>query len=791
MVQVKKKGPQTRDFKKVKAMGYGKARNKPKANVVNTKMRTRALMMPYQKVSDTARLEREEVTRRNLSIDELLPKLGHHNAKARRDALLGLRELVTQHQSILHARLGVVLHAALQGLERGGENEKADAALLALLRTVLSLVPQERMQPHGALVAAYLMSSFTHLRLSARMLGIGVLDACLEFCPRAVLQAVDVQQLLVNLAATLTNRFHSGLMASASTTRLKLWATIVRVQRMGAIAQSAQRVQPSCFSALPTMSTLYLQLEEQAMLGPMASGRNEATSTDLLAPLVLQELFESIPGSDLAVMELLTESMALMIERREGATQLARDSISKGLNHIAGNFPLSPTFSLANLRAATLLLASGNAQWASVAAMSGAASMLTDRSLPPGARVLLLQGCQVLWQARGAFDEGSAGLHMVEAFTALFRARLSAATRLECTPCLQFLLSSTLVPDSVTSALLAACAKCLWLSVLPASTGVEGDNNNNSSNSTSVDVAAQEVLRSLWCYVRRADAFELLTSLLVPFFSVQLDDAVRFGPFAALSAQSQVLAVRLYSCLDTLAPIPLLDAWARALCSPSTHEDAALALIHVLHSGRRKLFPTIASYLKFICCRTLLQGQQSRRRCVLALCACIRDAGLLEGANVEAQHRWLLDPEVVEVQGRTWMTILAAHISSALQADNPVLMQNALSVLATLCAGAAVPAALLQLVPHAVACCLEGSDWLLMEASIALSLFQLCPSELMSLLVERLRVVPNQVVTDRIAVVALTLSAGMDASPIAKALRILPLALQSSVVSACLSSMLG
>lgn len=82
MVQVKpKKGGGVRDFKKVKAKGYGKT--KPKANVVNTQLRTRALMMPYQKVTDAARLDREEVTRRNLSLDELLGKLNHHNNKAR------------------------------------------------------------------------------------------------------------------------------------------------------------------------------------------------------------------------------------------------------------------------------------------------------------------------------------------------------------------------------------------------------------------------------------------------------------------------------------------------------------------------------------------------------------------------------------------------------------------------------------------------------------------------------------------------------------------------------------
>jgi pre-rRNA-processing protein IPI1 len=80
---------QQRDFKKVKEKGYGK--KKQASNVVKTSFKTRSLVMPYQKVADQTREDRVEVTNRNLSLTEIMVKVPHHNAKVRRDALIGLK----------------------------------------------------------------------------------------------------------------------------------------------------------------------------------------------------------------------------------------------------------------------------------------------------------------------------------------------------------------------------------------------------------------------------------------------------------------------------------------------------------------------------------------------------------------------------------------------------------------------------------------------------------------------------------------------------------------------------
>lgn len=70
---------QQRDFKKIKEKGYGK-KVKP-ANKANVSFKTKALVMPYQKLADESRQNREDVTKRNLSLDELLAKVTHHSFK--------------------------------------------------------------------------------------------------------------------------------------------------------------------------------------------------------------------------------------------------------------------------------------------------------------------------------------------------------------------------------------------------------------------------------------------------------------------------------------------------------------------------------------------------------------------------------------------------------------------------------------------------------------------------------------------------------------------------------------
>lgn len=700
MVQVKKKqGPQERDFKKIKAKGYGKAKTKKKQNTIVTTLKTRPLMMPYQKVTDAARVDREEVTRRNLSLEELLAKLGHHNTKARRDALMGLRELVIQFPQVLHSRLGVVLPAVLEGLTRAGESEKTDSALVAVTRSVFAAVPQDKMMPHGGVIGAYLMSAFTHLRLQSRVLGLRVLDACLESCPLAVLHSLNEHQLLTSLAATLTNRFQSGLVASVAALRQRLWATIVQVQRYGssgsAVAPGGALVTRTTW--LPPMRTVYTRAAGARPVFDAASA--PACTADLLAPLLMQELYEVVPGPDHAMIELLLESMVMCLNEAVPRNRLAQDCLQKALAHVVAHFPLTVDMSMANVRAAALLLGSGNEAWAAVAASPVAAQMLAQPTLDAVARALLLNSCQALWRSSPSFGS-AAGLAMAEAFVALFRTRLSASTRVECIPCLEFLLSSAAVPDAIQTALATASAKCLWQCVASA-----------AGNSAAVDNAAAGVLRALWAYVRRTDATELLTNLMVPFFSVQVGDRLHVGPFAKLSSQCQVLAVRLYACLDTQAPDALLLAFERALCDASTHDDAAVALVRVLHQSRRRLFGSIAEYLRFLSARVLLRGDASplarQPRGAVAVCSAIRDAGLLDAATTEEQQHWLWGKTVPQQQqhesldadAHACVFVVAPLVAAHLRGADAVLLRNALLFVAV--AADATPDELWQLVPRA------------------------------------------------------------------------------------------
>lgn len=540
------------------------------------------------------------------------------------------------------------------------------------MHSVFGAVPPAKMYPHGPVVGAYLQSSFTHLRLPCRLLGVRVLDAALEHCADAVLHSLDGVELLTALAATLSNRFQSGLAAGATSTRHTLWGTVVRVQQcLDAAMSKPPAVAPVSWRAPPPMRCVYVGGTRAVALG---GALQQVRIASLLAPLLMQDLFECVPGTDTELMALLLSSLALVAPHREHCVPMARDCLNKCLLHLAGHFPLSRDFSQANAQAAALLLASGNSAWALVAAEPVAVSMLSQPSLPPAARALLLRGCESLWTAQPAeLREGAAGARMAEAFVQLFGARLSAAARVDCLPSLELLLCSSGLPDALAHSLLRACAKCLW---------------QCASGAEVVDVAAVGVLRALWGSVRRGRAGVLLTQLLVPFFSVQLDDGVREGPFARLSSASQIAAVSLFGGLDAVAPAPLVDAWRRLLVAPSTAEPAALTLLHLLHRSRRRVFSSLADYWRMLARDTLLQPVVLRAPIVASLCRCIRDATLLDGAASDEQQAWLWGGKeepgaaLFDVSGAVVLLALEPLLVASLHADNADVAHHALSLVA-------------------------------------------------------------------------------------------------------------
>ncbi len=657
---------QERDFKKVKEKGYGK--KKQPANVVKTSFRTRQLVMPYQKVADLSRtVDRVQVTHRNLSLDEVVSKLSHHNHKTRRDALSGLKELVVQFPAILSLRLGAVLPSLLCQLEFAGQSERADAALVAAFETVLAAASEGQMQTHAGLVWVYVASALTHLHLETRLLGLRILDACLG--SDACFRALDQASLLSSLAATLTNRFQSGISASSTATRLRIWSTVLRFQqRRHEIRRNEQLTAPSS-----SFAPLHIMYESREPL--------EHVSEEVILSLLVNEVFEHIPGSNAAMATLLLQSLALIVAEPALA---ASAMVGKCLTHLAGNFPLSQVdatslnaapgdFTDPNVRIAALLLRYSSLQQqqmndgqkkskkqkkkaalqrdknedsllCSEEVIQFVATKLADAALDDGLRRVLLESCRAAW---GAGVASTRGLLLAEAFAAFFGSRLSSNVRLDCLGCVEQLLCEfRKLPESLVISLLKGCARSLWQS---AST-------------------AGAVINVLWSFVRRCPAAalssQLLANFLVPVLSAEaVDGRIQQGSFHSFSPKDQCGFVRLFCGLAQNVPEKLTRAWLRCLADASTHSSASEALLRTIHNVRGFAFESMAKYFSF------LGKVLFRQSCSVPRVVC-----MLIGDAVCPEH-W---PESSELYNAREVGLLAFedHLKSLL--EDPAAVANAL-----------------------------------------------------------------------------------------------------------------
>ena len=413
-----------------------------------------------------------------------------------------------------------------------------------------------------------------------------ILDSCLD--SRALFRAVNQESLLASLAATLTNKFQSGLSGSAVSTRQRIWATLLHFQKSRGqlLTEENTRAPRASFSPLHQMYRMATSPMDAAAIA------SADIWTNSILPLLVNELFEYVPGDDAGTTTLLLRSMMLLVD--SGAVVPGHDAtLDRSLNHLAAHFPLAridagsssrQDFKEANMRTAALLLASPVTAWQDIV-LSFAVAKVSDPQLGDDLRRILLQdGCNRLWSSpECSFKEDSAGGRLAEAFCVYFNMRLSSTMRELCVPSLVLLLAQKVPIEAIVKPLLRACAKTLWQ---PGTAAKEG------------------ILNALWSFVRRFpgdSAQELLNVLMVPMYSVELSDGrLRMGIFRDLNVSAQLAAVRLFAGLDSIASDGLRAAWTRALTDVGTSDRAAQTLLTIVHDRRQKLFASTSDYLSWM-----------------------------------------------------------------------------------------------------------------------------------------------------------------------------------------------
>ncbi|KAL2503103.1 ARM repeat superfamily protein [Forsythia ovata] len=175
-----KKKPQKRgiDFKKIKRK-IGRKLPPPK-NATNTEIKSKAIVLPEQSIaSEKAGLA---VSKKGLTLKELLQQTSHHNSKVRKDALMGIKDIFLKHPAELKLHKLAVIEKLR---ERIGDDDKlVREALYQLFKSVIFPGCKEVNQgPLISLMMAYIFNAMTHLAIDVRLMAFKFFELVVQYYP--------------------------------------------------------------------------------------------------------------------------------------------------------------------------------------------------------------------------------------------------------------------------------------------------------------------------------------------------------------------------------------------------------------------------------------------------------------------------------------------------------------------------------------------------------------------------------------------------------------------------------
>ncbi|KZS93404.1 hypothetical protein SISNIDRAFT_485656 [Sistotremastrum niveocremeum HHB9708] len=177
----KKKKEKAADFTKAKLkIGKGK---KAASNSVDTSFKARSIAVPSQN-SLTKNNDDTPTTKRNLSVADLLLHLKHHNATTRKDAILGLREILEAYPHLVPSELANILSVSVRLVV--DEDASVRRTLIAFYAHLLPNVPSSLLVPHIPLLLLFTTSAQSHIFPEIRVDAVKLVDILLDIAPDAV-----------------------------------------------------------------------------------------------------------------------------------------------------------------------------------------------------------------------------------------------------------------------------------------------------------------------------------------------------------------------------------------------------------------------------------------------------------------------------------------------------------------------------------------------------------------------------------------------------------------------------
>ncbi|KAI6172015.1 hypothetical protein M3Y98_00925900 [Aphelenchoides besseyi] len=136
-----------------------------KTNLTSTDFKTKSVVLLEQFNSDTA----EPVSHRGLTVHDLNRQIGHPAFVTRRDAVIGLKQLLLDNPELIESNLHEIVSSVARLItdEKFAVDSKATAHVKALLRTVFK-TSERLMVSSFELLSTHLRIGFTHTKLPIR-----------------------------------------------------------------------------------------------------------------------------------------------------------------------------------------------------------------------------------------------------------------------------------------------------------------------------------------------------------------------------------------------------------------------------------------------------------------------------------------------------------------------------------------------------------------------------------------------------------------------------------------------
>ncbi|KAF8323059.1 hypothetical protein DL93DRAFT_618999 [Clavulina sp. PMI_390] len=177
----RKKKEKTADFTKAKLkLGKGK---QAASNATDTSFKARSIALPKQSIS-VVKDESAPTTKRNHTLDELLVQMKHYSPAVRKDAIGGIRELLSENPELIEDSLHSLLNRCVGLIS--DEDAMVRKSLISLLAWLLPTIPPDNLSPHAPLLMLFTTSALSHIFPEIRVDGVRFVDILLQVVPNVV-----------------------------------------------------------------------------------------------------------------------------------------------------------------------------------------------------------------------------------------------------------------------------------------------------------------------------------------------------------------------------------------------------------------------------------------------------------------------------------------------------------------------------------------------------------------------------------------------------------------------------